>query len=389
MKNTELVAKMQKLEAELNAKYINRAEVIHGLMVTLLARGNCVLLGAAGTGKSDLVQTLSRAISGECFETILTKTSSPEELFGAYDIRELQNGRYVRNTENSLVDGDVAFVDEIFKCNSATLNGLLGVMAQRTFRNGSSAPAPIPLQLFVGASNEMPEGGADGALAALWDRCEMRFVVDYIKDKSSFHKLLSLNKSNEPQTTVSIEDIRNAAAEIDTVDIGTAEELIISLWEAFNKEGYRLSDRKWRNSLRYMRANAWLRGRTSLIDEDVMVIKDMAWQTPEQIKPVRKLVFSTLNPELGRAQDLFDAVSEVYAELEKFSDDDAENKAKFGTMIGTKASEVNSKLNAAKKMIETIIIGQKGKDISVLNSYIDNINTMKRHVSRILLGGEI
>lgn len=386
MRKVNLQEEMRKLEQELNGKYINRGDVIHGLIVTLLARGNCVLLGSAGTGKSDLVQTLSRAITGTCFETILTKTSAPEELFGAYDIKALQEGKYVRNTENSLVDGDVAFVDEVFKCNSATLNGLLGVMAQRTFRNGSSAPTPIPLQLFVGASNEMPEGGADGALAALWDRFEMRFVVEYIKDKGSFHKLLSLNKSLEPKTKINVKDIVKAMDEIDNVEIGDAENLIVELWDAMNKNGYRLSDRKWRNSLRYMKANAWLNGRTSLTDDDVLVIKDMAWATPEQIKPIRKLVFNTLNPALGKAQDLYDAVCEVYSELESFTDDDVQNKQKFGSTRGMKAAEVNNKLVSARKMIQTTITEQKGKDTTTLQGYVDSINMMLKGVTAILLG---
>jgi len=386
MKKTNVQTLMRELEKELNGKYINRAEVIHGLIVTLLAKGNCVLLGAAGTGKSDLVQTLSRAINGTCFETILTKTSSPEELFGAYDIKELQNGKYIRNTENSLVDGDVAFVDEVFKCNSATLNGLLGVMAQRTFRNGSSAPTPIPLQLFVGASNEMPEGGAEGALAALWDRFEMRFVVDYIKDKGNFHRLLSLDKSLEPKTKVDISDIVKAMDEIDSVEIGEAEDLIVDLWEALNKNGYKLSDRKWRNSLRYMKANAWLNGRNNLTDDDVLVLKDMAWQTPEQIKPIRKLVFNTLNPALGKAQDLYDAVCEIYNDLEQFTDDDVQNKSKFGSTRGMKAAEVNNKLVSARKMIQSTIVEQKGKDVTTLNGYVDNINVMLKGVAGILLG---
>ena len=386
MRKINLQEEMRKLEQELNGKYINRGDVIHGLIVTLLARGNCVLLGSAGTGKSDLVQTLSRAITGTCFETILTKTSAPEELFGAYDIKALQDGKYVRNTENSLVDGDVAFVDEVFKCNSATLNGLLGVMAQRTFRNGSSAPTPIPLQLFVGASNEMPEGGADGALAALWDRFEMRFVVEYIKDKGSFHKLLSLNKSLEPKTKINVKDIVKAMDEIDNVEIGDAENLIVDLWDAMNKNGYRLSDRKWRNSLRYMKANAWLNGRTSLTDDDVLIIKDMAWATPEQIKPIRKLVFNTLNPALGKAQDLYDAVCEVYSELESFTDDDVQNKQKFGSTRGMKAAEVNNKLVSARKMIQTTITEQKGKDTTTLQGYVDSINIMLKGVTAILLG---
>lgn len=384
--NTELQNALRTLEQELNKKYINRTEVIHGLLVTLLARGNCVLLGAAGTGKSDMVQTLSRAINGKCFETILTKTSSPEELFGAYDIAKLQEGKYVRNTENTLVDSDIAFVDEIFKSNAAVLNGLLGVMAQRTFRNGSAAPEDVPLQMFVGASNEMPEGGADGQLAAMWDRCELRFVVDYIRDKGSFHRLLNLSKANEPKTKINLSDIHNAASEIDNVDIGSAEELIVSLWEAFAREGYKLSDRKWRNSLRYMKANAWLNGRSCLNDEDVSIIKDMAWAEPSQIKAIRKLVFNTLNPALSEAQDLYDAACEVFSQLQAFSDDDVLNKQNYGTNRMGKAVEVNSKLTSAKKMITTIIVNQAGRNTSCLESYVSKIDDMIKEVMAVMLG---
>ena len=161
---TDTRKKLLKIEEEMNGKFINRNEVVRGLVITLLARGNIVLLGPAGTGKTDLVQTLARCINGQYFETILTKMSSPEELFGPYNLKELEEGNYVRNTTNTAVDSEVAFVDEVFKCNSATLNGLLGLMAQRVFRNGGSAPSPTPTELFVGASNELPEGGIDLSL---------------------------------------------------------------------------------------------------------------------------------------------------------------------------------------------------------------------------------
>jgi hypothetical protein len=135
-----------------------------------------------------------------------------------------------------------------------------------------------------------------------------------------------------------------------------------------------------------MKANAWLNGRTSLTDDDVLIIKDMAWATPEQIKPIRKLVFNTLNPALGKAQDLYDAVCEVYSELESFTDDDVQNKQKFGSTRGMKAAEVNNKLVSARKMIQTTITEQKGKDTTTLQGYVDSINIMLKGVTAILLG---
>lgn len=379
---------LNKLEAEMNAKYINRREVIHGLMVTLLAKGNIVILGAAGTGKTDMVQTLSRSIDSQCFETILTKTSSPEELFGAYDIRQLEQGNYVRNTTNTLVDSQVGFVDEVFKCNSATLNGLLGVMAQRTFRNGNSLPTPIPLLLFVGASNELPEGGSDGALAALWDRFEMRYCVDYIKDMSSFAQLLHMNSVAEPSARIKLEDLIQAQQDVINVDTSTVEKTIISLWSDLNKAGYHMSDRKWRNSLRYMQANAYLAGRDHLEEEDVAVVANMAWNETAQIKPIRSLVLKSVNPNLSKAQDIFDAVTEIFERLLTFTDNDTENKQKFKTTRAMEASMVHGKLSTSKKMINTIMSEQKkqGKDTSAMKDYVDKINEMVKTTTEMLLG---
>lgn len=386
---TDTRKKLLKIEEEMNGKFINRNEVVRGLVVTLLARGNIVLLGPAGTGKTDLVQTLARCINGQYFETILTKMSSPEELFGPYNLKELEEGNYVRNTTNTAVDSEVAFVDEVFKCNSATLNGLLGLMAQRVFRNGGSAPSPTPTELFVGASNELPEGGIDGPLAALWDRFEMRFMVDYLRDKASFNRLLSLSDNEEPKTSISIEDIRNAREELAAIETEGVTNTIISLWDSLNKEGYRVSDRKWRNSLRYMKANAYLEGRKSLTEDDILLLKDMAWQTTEQIKPVRKLVLSAVNPDLEMAQDLFDAACEIFAELSKFTDDDNENKKNFGTTKSFKVADVHNKLVRTKKIIQTTTSEQKkkGKNTSILNGYMNRVNEMLQAVTAMLIGG--
>ena len=379
---------LNKLEEEMNNKYINRREVIHGLLISLLAKGNIVILGAAGTGKTDMVQTLSRSINSECFETILTKTSSPEELFGAYDIRQLEQGNYVRNTTHTLVDSMVGFVDEVFKCNSATLNGLLGVMAQRSFRNGNSLPSPIPLHLFVGASNELPEGGADGALAALWDRFEMRYCVDYINDMGSFQRLLRMGMATEPTTSIDIANLSKAQDAVKSITTETAEKTIINLWNTMNRAGFRMSDRKWRNSLRYMQANAYLAGRDHLEEDDVAIIANMAWNETAQIKPLRSLVLKTVSPNLSKAQDIFDAVVEIYERLLTFSDDDNDNKAKFKTTKAMEASMVHGKLSTSKKMISTIISEQtkQGKDASGMVEYVNKINDMIKVTTEMLLG---
>lgn len=379
------------IEKEMNSKYINREDVIRGLIITLLARGNIVLLGAPGTAKTDMVETLSNSINGKCFETLLTKTSSPEELVGPLDIKELEAGRYKRVTEGTLADCDIGYVDETFKGSSPTLNVLLPIMAQRKFRNGTSRPETIPLLMLVGASNELPEGGVEGPLSALWDRFEMRFVVNYIKDEGSFIRLLQLGRSDSPVSKVGVKDIIKAQEEVRAVSINPVIKTLATLWGRLTKEGFGMSDRKWRDSLRYMQANAWLDGREELCADDVLILKDIAWNTPEQAREVRSIIRKATESDLARAQDLYDSITEIYATLKEFSGVNSEDKRKFGATKFGRLTELFDKATRAKKMIQTSSneYKRKGRTTAELEGYIKGLNSILAEVTSNLVPGGV
>ena len=62
----------------------------------------------------------------------------------------LENDEYVRQINGYLPTAEVAFVDEIFKANSAILNALLTLLNERLFDNGNQR-LPVPLLCLVGA----------------------------------------------------------------------------------------------------------------------------------------------------------------------------------------------------------------------------------------------
>jgi MoxR-like ATPase len=60
----------------------------------------------------------------------------------------LENDEYVRQIDGYLPTAEVAFIDEIFKANSAILNALLTLLNERLFDNGNKR-FPVPLLCLV------------------------------------------------------------------------------------------------------------------------------------------------------------------------------------------------------------------------------------------------
>src|SRR5699024_5813553 len=101
------------------------------------------------------------------FQWLLTKFSTPEEIFGALSLKELENGVYKRNTTDKMPESPIVFLDEIFKANSAILNSLLTIINERVFYNNRQSIASR-LMSYNGSTYHYPED--DEVLEALFDR---------------------------------------------------------------------------------------------------------------------------------------------------------------------------------------------------------------------------
>ena len=105
----------------------------------------------------------------------------------ALSLKALEQDRYARVVTGKLPEAQFAFVDEVFKANSAILNSLLAAMNERLFHN-DGAPLAMPLVSLFGASNELPDGKE---LEALFDRFLLRFDVQYLRRPASFRAVVT------------------------------------------------------------------------------------------------------------------------------------------------------------------------------------------------------
>ena len=336
----------RKVEQELNQEFFERKEEIRGLLVALLSKQHILLLGAPGTGKSAVVEDLCKRIDGKYFKKLVARTTTPEELFGPVSLKALENDSYKRVTTGKLPESQISFIDEIFKCNSAVLNGMLGILNEREFENDGQIQN-CPLQFCVGASNELPEDREE--LGALWDRFLLRYVVKYIRDQRNFESML-LGGTLSGSTKILESDLKQAQTAVQSVDVSKIVPQISVIRQKMVEKNIPVSDRRWKQTLTLIKANAWLEGRSQAGDDDLEILVHALWQDPGQIAQVKTEIMQLANPLDKEALELFDQASEVYQNVLSASED---KKASVCMEANTKFKKIAKKLEELSKLAKT------------------------------------
>jgi MoxR-like ATPase len=191
----ELRKRINHFRASLNRFFVDKQEIIDLMVVAAVAQEPLLLVGPPGTAKSDLVLKFKDALGldeHDYFEYMLTRFTEPSEIIGPIDINLLREGRYIRREQGKLPTARLAFLDEIFKSNSAILNILLTIINERKFYQ-DGMPQPVRLRVLFAATNEVPE---QGELAALKDRFVLKAESRSVQD-DHFEALIDTGLQSE------------------------------------------------------------------------------------------------------------------------------------------------------------------------------------------------
>jgi len=279
-----LTERIRKMRDSLLTDLVERDVEVRMVLLAALAGEHALLIGPPGTAKSMIAKRLQLAFKeAGYFERLLTRFTVPEEVFGPYSIPGLEEGRYERLTEAYIPTASVAFLDEIFKANSAILNSLLTVLNERKFDNGTQRQT-VPLISAIGASNELPEGQE---LDALYDRFLVRLEVNSAS-ADGFRKLLSLTGETalavDPELPFSpqeLEELREAAETVVTIG-AEVEELLCELRKFCIAEEIFVSDRRWRKIVKLLKVSAYTHMQDEVTVWDCWVLQHCLWNAPEQ-----------------------------------------------------------------------------------------------------------
>jgi MoxR-like ATPase len=187
-----------KVRSEMGRVIVGQKDLIHRLLVGLVARGHILLEGLPGLAKTASVSTLARATHCRFSRIQFTPDLLPGDITGTLIYDPVQ-GTY--STRQGPIFANLVLADEINRAPSKVQSALLEAMQERQVTIGDRTwPLPDPF-LVLATQNPIEQEGTYPLPEAQMDRFMLKVVVGY---PTAAEELIILDRmaSTQPDTTV-------------------------------------------------------------------------------------------------------------------------------------------------------------------------------------------
>lgn len=373
--------KLNKIIGELKTKFYERDEIIEGAVCALLTSNHILVIGPPGTAKSQLSDEICSRIGGaEYFHWLLTKFTTPEEIFGSISLKGLENDEYKRITSNKLPECHIAFLDEVFKASSSILNSLLTAINERIFFNGKQK-LDMPLITLFGASNELPSDQDE--LDALYDRFLLRYVVGYIEEDFRFLKMVQDIKHDTEITKITLDELNEIQEMVKEVEVPhTLYKIVLKIRNELNNKGILLSDRRYKYAFSLIKSKAFINSRMIADEEDLKILENVLWRDPDEISEVRSVIHSSLYGYREQLKELYIQAKEIESYANK-DWEDHETRIKANIEAQTKLKMIIEKVGDLSGELK-----DRGKSLEEVNEISEKIESLQKEILDSLMDSD-
>ncbi len=168
------------LRRELGRRIIGQLDLIDHVLVALLCRGHCLLVGVPGLGKTLLVSTLAEALAMRFGRVQFTPDLMPSDITGTEVLDEDRaSGQRRFRFLAGPVFVNLLLADEVNRTPPKTQAALLQAMQERTVSVGGTTHAlPSPFLVFA-TQNPIEQEGTYPLPEAQLDRFMLELRVEY------------------------------------------------------------------------------------------------------------------------------------------------------------------------------------------------------------------
>ena len=200
-----------RLMGEIRKGIIGQDEVIEQLLITLLARGHCLLTGIPGLGKTLLVKTLAKCLSLGFKRIQFTPDLMPADVVGSEVVDEdPATGKKSFRFSAGPIFSNVVLADEINRTPPKTQASLLEAMEERQVTvSGETRPLDAPF-FVLATQNPIELEGTYPLPEAQLDRFLLNpKVIDYLSEEDEIKMVGETTgvQGEESQAVLTGEDI--------------------------------------------------------------------------------------------------------------------------------------------------------------------------------------
>jgi MoxR-like ATPase len=167
-----------RLEKALGEVIVGQKDVTRRTLIALLSRGNVLLEGVPGLGKTLLVRTLSHALGLPFSRIQFTPDLMPTDIIGTNIIRETGGDRRFEFSRGPLF-ANIVLADEINRATPKTQSALLEAMEERTITVAGMTYALAEPFIVLATQNPIEMEGTYPLPEAQLDRFMLKISVEY------------------------------------------------------------------------------------------------------------------------------------------------------------------------------------------------------------------